>query len=142
MAAVKKIPVAQITKDFAIKQKELFDLLKAHGLDKKSGTPFTEAEFSFFLAVLTADRQIENLDDYLTGKARILCGDKAEAPAEEKAPAEATPAPAPVEEKKAEEKKPEEKKPEEKPKAKRTRKPKAAKTEEAEAPAADEEKAE
>ena len=112
MAAVKKIPVAQITKDFAIKQKELFDLLKAHGLDKKSGTPFSEAEFSFFLAALTADRQIENLDDYLQGKARILCGDAAEAPAP--APVEEKPAPAPVEEKKPEEKKAEEKKPEEK----------------------------
>ena len=89
MAAVKKITMTQISKDFALKAKDVIDVLKAHGLEKKSGATLSEAEFSFFLNVLTADNQIENLDDYLTGKARILCGGAA--PAEE-APAEVAPA--------------------------------------------------
>ena len=113
MAAVKKITMTQISKDFALKTKDIIDLLKAHGLEKKSGATLAEAEFSFFLDALTADNQIENLDDYLAGKARILCGTAA--PAEE-APAEVAPA---AEEKKpevkAEEKPAEEKKPEVKP---------------------------
>ena len=96
MAAVKKITMTQISKDFALKAKDVLDLLKAHGLEKKSGATLSEAEFSFFLDALTADNQIENLDDYLSGKARILCGAPA---AEEKAPEAA-----PVEAKKPEEK--------------------------------------
>ena len=93
MAAVK---ITQITKDFAQKSKDVLDLLKAHGLEKKSGATLTEGEFSLFLYALTADNQIENLDDYLSGKARILCG----------AP-EAKEAAAPVAEKPAEPEKPE-----------------------------------
>ena len=78
MAAVKKITMTQISKDFALKTKDIIDLLKTHGLEKKSGATLSEAEFSFFLDALTADNQIENLDDYLTGKARILCKPKPE----------------------------------------------------------------
>ena len=109
MAAVKKITMTQISKDFALKTKDIIDVLKAHGLEKKSGATLSEAEFSFFLDVLTKDNQIENLDDYLTGKARILCGGAA--PAEEPQPepvAEEPAKKAPV----AEAPKPEEKKPE------------------------------
>ena len=116
MAAVKKITMTQISKDFALKAKDVIDVLKAHGLEKKSGATLSEAEFSFFLDALTADNQIENLDDYLTGKARILCGGAApaeEAPAEVAPAAEAKPEKEP--EVKAEEKPAEEKKPEAKP---------------------------
>ena len=120
MAAVKKIAMTQITKDFALKTKDIIDIFKSRGIDKKSGATLTEAEFSLFLDALTAANQIENLDDYLDGRARILT---AAAPAEAPAPAEepkaeepapapapaaeapAAPAPAPaVEPKKAEEK--------------------------------------
>ena len=106
MAAVK---ITQITKDFAQKTKDVLDLLKARGVEKKSGATLTEAEFSLFLDALTAENQIENLDDYLTGKAKILTAAAAAAPAPE------APAAAPAEEKKAEEKKAEEKKQDEKP---------------------------
>ena len=113
------IKLSQITKDFAQKGKDVLDLLKANGLEKKSGATLNVAEFSLFLWALTEANQIENLEDYLDGKARILCarpeeGPKAEeATAEEKkaeaeAPAAPTEAPAvpKPEEKKAAEKKP------------------------------------
>ena len=92
MAVVK---ITQITKDFARKTKDVLDLLKAHGVDKKSGATLTEAEFSLFLDALTAENQIENLDDYLSGKARILTA-SAKAPAPEAPVAEAPVAEAPV----------------------------------------------
>ena len=90
MAAVK---ITQITKDFAQKTKDVLDLLKARGVEKKSGATLSEAEFSLFLDALTAENQIENLDDYLSGKAKILT-----AAAAAEAPAPAPEAPAPVEE--------------------------------------------
>ncbi len=112
MAAVK---ITQIAKDFSKKQKDILDFLGAHGIEKKSGATLTEVEFSLFLEAFTREHQLENLDDYLSGKARIVVA-KATAPAtEEKAPATEEKAPA------AEEKAPaaEEKAPaaEEKPKA-------------------------
>ncbi len=98
MAAVK---IAQITKNFAQKTKDVLDLLKAHGVDKKSGATLTEAEFSLFLDALTRENQIENLDDYLSGRARILPSGTATeaetAAAPEAAPvAEAAPTAAPA----------------------------------------------
>ena len=110
MAAVK---ITQITKDFAQKTKDVLDLLKARGVEKKSGATLSEAEFSLFLDALTAENQIENLDDYLSGKAKILtaaAAAEAPAPVEGKKPEEKK-----AEEKKAEEKKAEEKKADEKP---------------------------
>ena len=113
------IKLSQITKDFAQKGKDVLDLLKANGLEKKSGATLNVAEFSLFLWALTEANQIENLEDYLDGKARILCARPEEAPkveeatteekkAEAEAPAAPTEAPAvpKPEEKKAEEKKP------------------------------------
>ncbi len=89
MAAVK---LTQITKDFAQKTKDVLDLLKAHGVEKKQGATLSEAEFSLFLSTLTAENQIENLDDYLSGRARILTeeakGRAAEKEAKERAEAE------------------------------------------------------
>ena len=69
MATVK---ITQITKDFARKTKDVLDVLKECGIDKKSGATLSEAEFSAFVCALSLANQIENLDDYLSGKARIL----------------------------------------------------------------------
>ena len=118
MAAVKKITMTQISKDFALKTKDILDVFKSRGIDKKSGAALTEVEFALFLDTLTAANQIENLDDYLDGRARILTAAAAAkpAPAEEPKKPEAEEKKAPAEEpKKPEEKKPEEKKAEEKP---------------------------
>ena len=74
--------IAQLAKDFNRKSKDILDTLRAQKIEKKSGATLSEGEFSVFLDALTAENQIENLDDYLSGKARILCP-----LAEEKAPA-------------------------------------------------------
>ena len=87
MAAVKKITITQIAKDFALKPKDILDILKSRGVDKKSGATLNEAEFALFLDTLTAANQIQNLDDYLDGRARILTGASAEEPAAAEAPA-------------------------------------------------------
>ena len=84
--------IAQITKDFNRKSKDVLDLLRAQKIEKKSGATLSAGEFSVFLDALTRENQIENLDDYLSGKARILCPlpeeeNKAAAPAAEEKPA-------------------------------------------------------
>ncbi len=112
MAAVK---ITQITKDFNKKTKEVTDLLRAHGVDKKAGT-LTDAEYSLFISVLSEENQIENLDEYLSKKARIICTPP-QAPEEPKAEAKPAPAPAP------------EAKPEPKPEAKAEAKPEPKKEE-------------
>ncbi len=105
MAAVK---LTQITKDFNKKTKEVTDLLRAHGVDKKGGT-LSDAEYSLFIAVLSEENQIENLDDYLSKKARIICTPPPapEKKEEEKPAAPAVPAAPEKTEVKAPEKKPE-----------------------------------
>ena len=92
MAAVK---ITQIAKDFSKKQKDILDFLCAHGIEKKSGATLTEGEFSLFLEAFTRENQLENLDDYLSGKARIVVAREAAAPAAvpaEEAPAAEAPA--------------------------------------------------
>ena len=111
--------ITQIAKDFNLKTKDITALLKAHGIEKNSSGSIDGDEYELFLAILTIENQIENLQDYLSGKATL----RGEKPAEE----EKKPAPAPAP--KAEEKKPapapapkaEEKKPAPAPKAEEPR---------------------
>ena len=78
--------IAQLAKDFNRKSKDILDTLRAQKIEKKSGATLSEGEFSAFLDALTAENQIENLDDYLSGKARILCPlPEEKAPAAQKA---------------------------------------------------------
>ena len=91
-------PMAKITaiaQDFNLKAKDITALLKAHGIEKNSSSSIEGDEYELFLAILTLENQIENLEDYLSGKATL----RGERPKTEKKP-EPTPAP------KAEEKKP------------------------------------
>ncbi len=93
--AEKTIKLSQVTKDFAQKGKDVLDLLKAHGLEKKSGATLNEGEFSLFLWALTEANQIDNLDDYLSGKARIVCARPEVAPVKEEPKAAEAPVQAP-----------------------------------------------
>ncbi len=98
---MEKQKITQVSKDFNLANKDILSLLKESGLDKKSGATLEADEMNLFLDRLTSAHQLENIDDYASGKAKIVV----EAPAEKKAPApEATPAP--VEEKKPEAAKP------------------------------------
>ncbi len=93
--------IANIAKDFNLKTKDVLTLLKDHGVDKNVGGSIEGVELDMFLEVLMLANQIENLDDYLAGRATLKSD--APKPAPTKAPASAkatatveTPAPAPA----------------------------------------------
>ncbi len=78
-----KITLTQLSRDFSMKTKEITDFLKTVGMEKKSGASLEPDEISVFLDAITKQNQIENVDDYLDGKAKLTV----EKPkAEEKAP--------------------------------------------------------
>ena len=126
MAEKKSIKVTQISKDFNIKTKDVSDIFKEVGLDKKTGASVEVEEYELFLHKITASHQIKNIDDYIDGKTKITVKvEKAAEPKPEAKPEvkpEAKPEPKPVA-------KPEPKpevKPEPKPTAPKAEAPKAA----------------
>ena len=66
-----QIKVSQISKDFNIKSKDVIDVFKALGIEKKSGASVESEEYELFLHNLTATHQIGNIDDYIDGKTKI-----------------------------------------------------------------------
>ena len=117
--ATKSTKITQITKDFAMKSKDVLEIFKSLGIEKKSGGSADDVEFARFFQKVTRENQIENIDEYLDGKATIRIPEsekkapekteapktevKAEAKAEAAKPAEApkaeaakAPAPAPT----------------------------------------------
>ncbi|MBR6052602.1 MAG: hypothetical protein IKP55_02325, partial [Clostridia bacterium] len=67
-----KLP--QLAKDFGVngkelKQKDVIDLLKTVGIEKKNGASIEGEELDVFLTLLTLGNQLNNIKDYLTGKA-------------------------------------------------------------------------
>ena len=106
-----QVKIAQISKDFNLKSKDIIDSFKELGIEKKVGGSADGEEFELFLNHLTVKHQIKDLDAYRSGKVKISSAEKKAAPKEEKKPEEAV-KPAP----KAEEAvKPAPKKPEAKP---------------------------
>ena len=98
--------ISDITKEFDLKSKDVIALFKDLGIEKNNGSTLDDTEYQLFLQVLTQQNQIENLDDYLDGKAtlhsdRPKAAEKKESAAEKKAEKTAPKADAP---KKAEEK--------------------------------------
>ena len=93
MASNKSVKIAQLSKDMNIKVKSLVDLLLEMGIDKKTGASLDSDEMDVFLESITRQNQIENLGEYLDGKATIVSEkkeqQKAEAEAKAKAEAEA-----------------------------------------------------
>ena len=122
MAEKKSIKVTQISKDFNIKTKDVSDIFKEVGLDKKTGASVEVEEYELFLHKITASHQIKNIDDYIDGKTKITVKvEKAAEPKPEAKPEvkpEAKPEPKPAA-------KPEPK-PEVKPAAPKAEAPKAA----------------
>ena len=78
-----------IAKDFGIASKDLVALLDSVGIKKNTGGTLEGEEYDLFVALLTRENQIENLEDYLSGKATLSC------PRPKPEPAAKTPAPAP-----------------------------------------------
>ena len=65
------IKVSQISTDFNIKTKDVTELFKDIGIEKKSGAVASDEEFALFLEHVTSKNQIKNMADYLSGKTRI-----------------------------------------------------------------------
>ncbi|MBQ8413776.1 MAG: translation initiation factor IF-2 [Clostridia bacterium] len=87
------IKITQISKDFDIKSKDVIDIFKELGIEKKSGGSADKDEFELFLAHVTAKRQIKDLEAYRDGRSKIKStkAKKAEK-SEETKPTEAKPA--------------------------------------------------
>ncbi len=98
--------IANIAKDFNIKTKDVVTLLKEHGVEKNVGGSIEGVELDMFLELLMLANQIENLDDYLAGRATLKSDAPKPEPKKETAPAPkkeaATEAPAPAPAKKSE----------------------------------------
>ncbi len=104
-----KYKISTLAKDLNMKNKDLLDLFTSLGIANRKYSSVVEAEeFNVVLEALTAAKQVENFDDYMSGKAAIE-RKKEEIPVKPQ-PEEAKPAPEAAEEKRqiaAEQKKPE-----------------------------------
>ena len=65
------VKVTQISKDFAMKSKDVLDLFKELGLDKKSGASVEADEYELFVHFATFKNQIKDIDSYIDGKTKI-----------------------------------------------------------------------
>ena len=108
-----QIKVSQLAKDFDLKTKEVTDILKDLGYDKKnSGAIVEDEEFEIFLSFMTKKHQIKNLSAYTSGEVKIEADPSTKAkPSSEEKKEEKKPEPTP------EANKPESKKPEPTPEA-------------------------
>ena len=110
----KKEKIAQVAKDLALSGKDILDVLKECGIEKKTGSSVEGAELELLFDRLTEAYQLENLDEYVKGTAKIIMpkpkeekkpeppkaeAPKAEAPKAEAPKAEAPKAEAPVQKK-------------------------------------------
>ncbi len=96
-----KEKIAQLAKDLALSGKDILDVLKDLGIDKKTGSSVEGVELEILFNKLTESYQLENLDEYVSGTAKIIMPKpkeekkpeppKAEAPKQE-APKPAAPA--------------------------------------------------
>ncbi len=101
------IKITQISKDFNIKSKDVLDIFKEAGLDKKSGSSADKDEFELFLSYLTSKNQIKDLDAYRDGRSKIKSAvEKPKKVAKPKQEEHTEKTAAPVVEKKPEQKKP------------------------------------
>ena len=84
MAEKKSIKLTQIAKDFNLKGKDVIDIFKSVGIEKKTGGGAEPEEYELFIHLLTSTHQIKNVDDYIDGKTKItvVAEKKAEAPKE------------------------------------------------------------
>ena len=117
-----QVKIAQISKDFNLKSKDIIDSFKELGIEKKVGGSADLEEFELFLNHLTVKHQMKDIDAYRSGKVKIKSVE--EKPAQKAQEAE----PKKEEEKPAPAEKPAAKpavKPELKPEAKPAAKPEA-----------------
>ena len=71
MIANQKYRITNLAKDLNIKSKQLIAMLPDSGAGRTSMTEITPDEFGYIMDKLTSDNQIDNIDDYLSGKTSI-----------------------------------------------------------------------
>ena len=97
----KGIKISDLSKDFAMKSKDVIEEFKSVNIEKTTGGTVSDEEFAVFMQHLTSKNQISDLEAYRQGKITIRIAGKAkEAPkaapapkAEAKAEPKAAPAP-------------------------------------------------
>ena len=65
------VKVTQISKDFGMKSKDVLDLFKELGLEKKSGASVETDEYELFVHFATFKNQIKDINSYIDGKTKI-----------------------------------------------------------------------
>ena len=83
MAAGDKITLNQITKDFALKSKDVIDVFKGFGVEKKSGATVDKVDFEVFFEAITKRNQIKDLEAYCNGETTIRIPSEAKPKKEE-----------------------------------------------------------
>ncbi len=68
----KKEKIAQLSKDLSLPAKDILDTLKACGIDKKTGSSAEGIELEILFDRLTEAYQLENLNEYVSGTAKII----------------------------------------------------------------------
>ena len=97
------LKINNISKDFSLKSKDVLDIFKEIGIEKKTGGSVEGGEFELFLDHITKTHQIKNIEEYRNGRTKIGVKAASAAPkaeVAEKAPE--APKAAPVSQKKEE----------------------------------------
>ena len=83
----KGIKISDLSKDFAMKSKDVIEEFKSVNIEKTTGGTVSDEEFAVFMQHLTSKNQISDLEAYRQGKITIRIAGKAkEAPKAAPAP--------------------------------------------------------
>ena len=67
----KVLKIADVSKDFAMKPKDVIEEFKAINIDKNSGGSVSDSEFEIFMQHMTSSHQISDLEAYIDGKVTV-----------------------------------------------------------------------
>ena len=73
----KGIKISDLSKDFAMKSKDVIEEFKTANIEKTTGGTVSDEEFAVFMQHLTLSHQISNLEAYTSGKVTIKIAGKA-----------------------------------------------------------------
>lgn len=76
MVFTPNLKISSMAKDLGVKSKTITELLAAHGITKGVSANLEPDEFSLVLELLTREKQISEMTDYLAGKVDILRPDE------------------------------------------------------------------
>ena len=67
----KGIKISDLSKDFAMKSKDVIEEFKGANIDKTTGGTVSDEEFAVFMQHVTLSHQISDLEAYTSGKVTI-----------------------------------------------------------------------